>query len=172
MLDLAVAGECELQCIPQGTMALLIDGLGHGRDSLLSSTGVGTFIDPRVGTGSRVASTGEQLVTVEGDRLRYRIPPIDVAIFNAPAADRHGNIYVKHCAMIGETAEMARAAKRRGGCVIANVGLIVDEGYDRIYLPARHGRRRRLPSRHRAGRRDHPPRVLAGPDDGERRADR
>jgi len=136
MLDLAVTGDCELQCLPQGTLALLIDALGRGESSLVSDTGVGTFVDPRVGTGSRVGGTGERLIAVEGERLRYSMPPIDVAIFNAPAADRRGNIYVKHCAMIGETAEIARAAKRNGGAVIANVGLIVDEGYDRIYLPA------------------------------------
>jgi propionate CoA-transferase len=136
MLDLAASGECELQCIPQGTLALLIDALGRGADSWLSPTGVGTFIDPRVGSGSRVAGVGEQLVTVEGDQLRYRIPAIDVAIFNAPAADREGNIYVRRCAMIGETAEIARAAKRNHGRVIANVGLLVEPDYDRVYLPA------------------------------------
>lgn len=136
MLDLAATGDCELQCIPQGTLALLIDALGRGEDSFVTETGVGTFVDPRVGTGSRVTGRGEQLVAVDGDRLRYRIPPIDVALFNAPAADRNGNIYVKGCAMIGETAEIARAARRNGGCVIANVGLVVDEGYDRVFLPA------------------------------------
>jgi propionate CoA-transferase len=136
MLDLAAAGDCELACIPQGTLALLIDALGRGEDSLLSPTGIGTFVDPRIGPGSRVVGRGAQLITAEGDRLRYRIPPIDVAVFNAPAADRHGNIYVRHCAMIGETAEIARAAKQNHGCVIANVGLIVDEGYDRVFLPA------------------------------------
>jgi propionate CoA-transferase len=136
MLDLAAAGACELQCIPQGTLALLIDALGRGEDSLLSDTGVGTFVDPRVGSGSRVGGTGEPLIAVEDGRLRYRLPPIDVAIFNAPAADRHGNIYVKHCAMIGETAEIALAARRHHGRVIANVGLVVDEGYDRVFLPA------------------------------------
>jgi propionate CoA-transferase len=135
MLDLAAVGECELQCIPQGTMALLIDALGEGESSRLTDTGVGTFVDPRVGTGSRVGAMGEQLITVEGDGLRYRIPAIDVAIFNAPAADRQGNIYVKHCAMIGETAEIARAARRNSGRVIANVGLVVDEDYDRVFLP-------------------------------------
>jgi propionate CoA-transferase len=136
MLALAANGDCELQCIPQGTLALLIDALGRGADSWLSATGVGTFVDPRVGSGSRVGGVGEQLITVEGERLRYRIPPIDVAIFNAPAADRDGNIYVRGCAAIGETAELARAAKRNGGRVIANVGLIVEPGYDRVYLPA------------------------------------
>lgn len=136
MLALAAAGDCELQCLPQGTMALLLDALGRGEDSLLSETGIGTFIDPRVGTGSPVAGVGEQLVTVAGDRLRYRIPAVDVAIFNAPAADRHGNIYVRHCAMVGETMEIARAARRNGGRVIANVGQIVGKGWDDVFLPA------------------------------------
>lgn len=137
MLDLAAAGHCELQCLPLGIMALLVDALGRGKNSLLTHTGVGTFIDPRVGSGSPVAgSDGEQLVSAHGDQLRYRIPRIDVAVFNAPAADRHGNIYVKHGAMIGESAEIARAAKRNHGRVIANVGLLVDEGYDRVFLPA------------------------------------
>ena len=137
MLDLAADDACELQCLPQGMLALLADALGRGEDSITSSIGVGTFIDPRVGSGSRIAGVGEQLVTVDGDRLRYRMPPIDVAIFNAPAADRHGNIYVRGCAMIGETAEYARAAKRNGGRVIANVGVIVEPGYDRVYVPAK-----------------------------------
>lgn len=137
MLDLAAAGDCALQCIPLGAMALLFDALGRGRTSWTTPTGVGCFIDPRVGSGSPVANPlDEQLVTVEGERLRYRIPKIDVAVFNAPAADRHGNIYVKHCAMIGESREIARAARRNSGTVIANVGLIVDEGYDTVFLPA------------------------------------
>ncbi len=136
MLDLAAAGKCELQCIPQGTLALALDALGRGEDSWLSSTGIGTFVDPRVGPGSPVCGTStEQLITVEGEKLRYRVPPIDVAIFNAPAADRHGNIYVRGCSMIGETRELARAARRNGGVVIANVGLLVDEGYDEVFLP-------------------------------------
>ncbi len=136
MLALAADGHCELQCIPQGTLALLIEAQGRGERSLVSDTGVGTFVDPRIGSGSPVGGTGEQLITVEEDRLRYRIPAIDVAIFNAPAADREGNIYVKHAAMIGETAEIARAARKNGGRVIANVGLIVEPGYDRVFLPA------------------------------------
>lgn len=137
MLDLAARGRCALQCIPQGTLALLLDGLGRGETTLVSDTGIGTFIDPRVGPGSPVAgTTDEQLVEVVGRQLRYHVPPVDVAIFNAPAADRHGNIYVRHCSMIGETAEIARAARRHGGRVIANVGRLVPHDAARIYLPA------------------------------------
>jgi propionate CoA-transferase len=137
MLDLADAGQCELQCIPFGVLTLLFDALGRGKSSVLTGTGVGTFLDPRNGRGSPVDDpTAEQWIAAHREGLRYRIPPIDVAIFNAPAADRRGNLYVKHCAVTGESYELAHAAKRNGGTVIANVGLIVDEGYDRIFLPA------------------------------------
>ncbi len=137
MLDLAEVGKCELQCLPLGVMALLFDALGRGHTSCLSTTGVGTFLDPRVGSGTAIGgSTTEQLVSAEGDQLRYRIPKIDVAVFNVPAADRHGNLYLRHCATIGESREIARAAKRNHGRVIANVGCIVEEDRDSIYLPA------------------------------------
>lgn len=137
MLDLAARGRCALQCIPQGTLALLLEALGRGEPSLVSETGIGTFIDPRVGPGSPVAgTTDEQLVHVVGGKLRYEIPPVDVAIFNAPAADRAGNIYVRHCAMIGETREIARAARRNGGRVLAVVGRLVPHDAARVYLKA------------------------------------
>lgn len=137
ILRLADAGKVEIQCLPQGVMAFLIEAQGNGEDSLLTDTGVGTFLDPRVGPGTPVAGTGtDQWVTVEGDKLRYRLPGINVAVFNAPAADRHGNIYVKHCAMIAETAEICRAARRNGGLVIANVAEVVEEGYDNVFVPA------------------------------------
>jgi propionate CoA-transferase len=136
LLDLAEAGCCELQCMPFGVLTQLFEALGRDEDSLLSAAGVGSFLDPRVGRGSPLEPGGEQLVTVHGELLRYRIPKIDVAIFNAPAADRHGNLYVKSCAVIGESQELARAARRNHGSVIANVGLIVEAGYDPIFLPA------------------------------------
>jgi len=136
MLRLADTGKLELQCLPQGTLALLLDAMTRGEDSLVHETGVGTFMDPRCGRGSPVLGVGEQYVSVEDGKLRYRCPKINVAVFNAPAADRKGNIYVRRAAMIGESYEIAKAAKRNGGIVIANVGLIVEEGYDKVFLPA------------------------------------
>ncbi len=135
MLRLADKGKLELQCLPQGTMSLLFDAQARGEDSVLVDTGVGTVFDPRIGRGTPVAGqNAEQLVSVEDDKLRYRIPRITVAIFNAPAADRKGNIYMKHCSMIAEIPEITRAARRHNGVVIANVQHIVDEGYDRVFL--------------------------------------
>ncbi len=136
-LKLADQGQVSLQCLPQGVLALLIDAQARGRDSIVLKTGVGTFVDPRTGRGSPLTNTGaEQLVSAEDGQLRYRVPKINVAIFNAPAADREGNIYVKNCAMIGESYELAKAAKRNGGKVIVNVGLVVDKAYDDVFVPA------------------------------------
>lgn len=135
-LELASRGRCELQCLPLGVMARLYEALGRGEDSLLSATGIGTFLDPRVGRGSPVRSgRGPQLVTPEGDLLRYRIPQIDVALFNLPAADRHGNLYATGCTMIGDARELAQAVRRRGGLVIANVGRLAEAGEGPVFLP-------------------------------------
>jgi propionate CoA-transferase len=135
VLRLADADKLELQIIPQGTMALILASLANGEDSRLTETGAGTFIDPRVGRGTPLRG-GPQYVAVEDGKLRYTCPKIDVAVFNAPAADRKGNIYVKGASLIAESYEISRAARRNGGVVIANVGLIVEEGYDKIFLPA------------------------------------
>ena len=136
-LELAAAGRCELQCLPLGVIAALYDALGRGEDGVLSEVGVGTFLDPRGGRGSPVqGGRREQWIDAEGERLRYRLPPIDVAIFNLPAADRRGNLYAHAAAMIGDSREIARAARRNGGTVIANVGLLVDEDPSRVFLPS------------------------------------
>lgn len=135
LLKLGADGKTELQVLPQGIMALLIEAQGRGEKSILSETGVGTFMDPRIGRGSPLTGT-DQWVTAEGDKLRYRLPDINVAAFNAPAADRKGNIYIKNCAMIAESLEISRAARKNGGYVIANVAQVVEEGYDNIFLKA------------------------------------
>jgi propionate CoA-transferase len=137
VLALADAGALELQCLPQGTLALLVEAQGRGERSLASRVGVGTFMDPRRGRGTPVIDPrAPQLVTVDGDQLRYRLPPVDVALFNLPAADRDGNLYARNAAVIAEAREAARAARRNGGVVIANVGLLVEPGRDEVFLAA------------------------------------
>ncbi len=134
-LRLGEQGLIELQCLPQGVMAQIIEGQGRDEDSLVTRNAVNTFIDPRVGRGTVLAGKdAEQLVAVEDDLLRFRLPKIDAALFNAYAADRAGNIYITHCTMKAEIREIARAAKRNGGKVIANVFRLVEPGFDEPYL--------------------------------------
>lgn len=137
MLALAEAERCELQCLPLGVITLLFDALGRGRRTVSSRTGVGTFLDPRTGRGSPLARAAEQLVQADGRRLRYRIPAIDVALFNAPAADRYGNIYISDCAVLGESGELVRAARRNGGRVLVNVGRLIEPARGSVFLTAR-----------------------------------
>lgn len=136
-LRLAAEGKMEVQIIPQGCVNFLIDAQAHGEDSILTATGVGTFVDPRVGVGSSILDPKlKSLVKVEGDKLRYTMPKITCAMFNSPAADREGNIYVKNAAIVAESRDIAHASRKNGGIVLVTVGKIVEKGYDKIFLPA------------------------------------
>jgi len=137
-LELAAERRCELQCLPLGVIAALYAAQARGEEAVVTDVGVGSFLDPRVGRGTPVQRGGRRAQWVEecGDALRYRLPPIDVAVFNLPAADRHGNLYADGAAMIGDSRELALAARRNGGLVLANVGKLVDEDPARVFLPA------------------------------------
>jgi len=135
ILRLVDEGRLELQILPQGMLSLLLEAQGRGEEIPAQATGIGTFVDPRCGKGTHFTDPqGEQFVCVEGDLLKYRIPRVNVALFNAPAADREGNIYVKNAAILGDSREIALAARRNGGKVVVNVGMIVESGYDVPFL--------------------------------------
>ncbi|QUM76920.1 hypothetical protein HWV00_12095 [Moritella sp. 24] len=147
IMKLAEKGELAVHCIPLGVMAALVKAGVEGKQSVSTTTGVGTFCDPRVDCGSEVfipkhyaAKVGNRfskgLITVEGDKLRYQMPKIDVAMINAPAADAEGNIYIENCSTICESKEAALAAKRNGGKVIVNIGKLIEKKPDQIFLTA------------------------------------
>lgn len=137
VLNLAEQGRCELAVLPQGVMVHLIEAQGRGEDSLLTDVGVGTFVDPRVGTGSQVVpGVGEPLVAPEGDRLRYRLPPVTAALMLATAADVEGNVYMVDAPMLSEVREGVRAAKRNGGVSVVTVAAIVPKDESAIFLRA------------------------------------
>lgn len=136
-LKLAQKGKLEVHRISQGVLDFLIEAQTKGEDSLVSKTGVGTMIDPRVGSGTPlIKGAGESLSSVEGDHLRYRLPKITVALMNAPYADEEGNIYFKHASVITENRESALAAKFNGGKVLVTVAGIIPKNEKEISLPA------------------------------------
>ena len=137
LLDLAEAGELAIHVLPQGEMARLIEAQSRGVTSLRSRTGVGTFLDPRVGTGAAVGQApGEALIEPAGDRLRYRLPPIDVALVSASCADREGNVYFKDMATLTEIREAVRAARYNDGLALAVVQRLIEPAGDEIGVPA------------------------------------
>ena len=122
-LKLAEQGKMEIQCTLFGSLTFALRAQGEGQEYIINDTGAGTYIDPRTGTGTRVCpDDAPQYVEVTEDgRFKYWLPPIDTAVFSAPAADRKGNIYFKNCSFLGESYSLPKAVRRHGGRVIVNV---------------------------------------------------
>jgi propionate CoA-transferase len=135
LLQLADSGQLELHLMPQGEMTRLIAGQAEGRDRLLSRTGRYTFLDPSCGRGSPVRG-GDNLIRPQGDELEFRLPAVEVALINAPYADRLGNIYFRHAATLTESLEAAAAARANRGKVLVAVADIIEPAPDEIAIPS------------------------------------
>ncbi len=136
-LHLADQGRIELHAFPQGVETFLIEKQIQGKYELETETGVGTFLDPRIGRGTAVLNgMGKSMTEPVGEKLRYHFPKIDVAYFIAPAADSEGNIYMKNCCMHTESYESSLAAKANGGKVMVSVAEIIEKDPEDIFLPA------------------------------------
>lgn len=137
MLRLADAGWLELHALPQGEMTELIEAQGNGQHEVRSRSGIGSFLDPRVGRGSPVTPNATmQFAGADGDAIVYSLPGIDVALISAPYADRDGNIYFHNAATITENIEATRAARRNNGLVLAAVSGLIDYDHAGIGLRA------------------------------------
>jgi len=137
LLKLGDEGKLDVHTMPQGVMTRLIEGQANGNKEVVSTVGLGTFLDPRVGTGTSLLRKKEDsLVRAEGDTLVYTLPEINVAIFSAPYADKEGNIYFRNAATITENIEAAHAAKANGGVVLVTVCDVIESDPKEISVPA------------------------------------
>jgi len=137
LLRLADAGRMELHALPQGEMTQAIEAQSRGEPDVRSRVGLGTFLDPRVGRGSPVTPGAQaQFAHADGDEIAYSLPHIDVAIINAPYADRDGNVYFRNAATISENVEAANAARHNGGRVLVAVSGLIERDEKVIGLPA------------------------------------
>ena len=135
LLRLADENRLELHTLPQGEMTHVIEAQSRGEREVRSHTGVGSFLDTRVGRGSPVTpDASKQFARADSDEIVYSLPSIDVALFNAPYADRDGNIYFRNAATITENIEAARAARRNGGLVMVSVSALIDRDESEIGL--------------------------------------
>lgn len=137
LLELADKGELELYTMSQGTLAFLIEAQAKGKQTLETHIGMGTFLDPAVGSGSAVSpGARDSFIRAKNGKLEYHIPLIERALFIAPYADREGNIYFTNAALVLDYKDAATAARRNGGRVIVAVAQIIRKDKTRIAIPA------------------------------------
>lgn len=125
-------GGCQGYNLPMGVITQLWREIAAHQPGVITKTGLGTYVDPRLEGGRINKITTKDIVKViafEGEEwLVYKSFPIDVAIFRGTTADEHGNLTVENEGMLFEILALAQAAKNSGGIVIAEVAYIAKAG--------------------------------------------
>jgi 3-oxoacid CoA-transferase/3-oxoacid CoA-transferase subunit A len=136
-----LAGELEVELVPQGTLAERLRAGGAGIPAFYTPTGVGTAVSDgglplKYGPDGKVAKYSPKKETRELNGRPYVLEPSitgDFAIVKAWKADRFGNLVYRHTAM-NFNPMMATAAK----VTIAEVEEIVEVGEidpDHVHTP-------------------------------------
>ena len=124
--------KVEAYTFPAGVIQQLLREIGAGRPGLFTTTGLGTFADPRHDGGACNAISRERLVElmeVDGKEiLRYKPFKVDVAIVRGTYADSRGNISPEEEPVDLDLHTMALAASNPGGLVLAQVRQVLEAG--------------------------------------------
>ena len=118
--------------LPAGLIAAWHRETSAGRPGVFTTTGIGTFADPRIEGGRMNAAAGEDLVRLVphggADYLHRPSRPIDAALIRATAADQAGNLDMEEEPSTMGAFAQAAAARASGGAVVAQVKRIAPRG--------------------------------------------
>jgi len=132
-LNKAIRDEAiEAYNLPMGTLLGIWRAAARGDPGFMTTVGLETFVDPRLGGGRLNRRTTEDLAEIVefrgGEYLYYSTPRVDVAIIRASIADERGNVSFERDAFVLGALPLAMAAKNSGGQVIVEVDEIVAAG--------------------------------------------
>lgn len=118
--------------LPQGVISHMYRDIAAKKPRTITSIGLETFVDPRLGGGKINACTTEEIVELiefDGHKyLAYKTLPVSVAFLRGTTADTDGNITMEKEALTLEAQAMAMAARNSGGVVIVQVERITQAG--------------------------------------------
>lgn len=132
--EMIANNEVECYCLPQGQIAHLLRAMAAGQPGVISRTGLGTFVDPRLEGGKlneRTRSLPDlvRVITIDGEEYLHYLPiPIDVAIIRGTTVDERGNLTAQDELLKLEIYAAAVAARRNGGRVIAQAKHVATAG--------------------------------------------
>ena len=129
---LAIENKIDAYNLPQGVISHMFRDIAAHKPRTITTVGMWTYIDPRLGGGKINKKTTDDLVELirfDGQEyLAYKTFPINVAILRGTTADTDGNVSMEKEALTIEALAIAMAAKNSGGFVIVQVERIADRG--------------------------------------------
>lgn len=134
MAEFINSNKTEAYCFPQGQLSHLFRAMAAREPGVISRSGLGTFVDPRIEAGKMNERTRDKedlvdLIEIQGrEYLLYKTIPIDVAVLRGTTADERGNITLHEEAVILEQLSIAQATHNAGGIVIVQVKQLAKAG--------------------------------------------
>lgn len=129
---MVLSGGCEGYNLPQGVISQLWREIAAHRPGMITKTGIGTYVDPRLEGGKMNKITTKDIVEVVNfageEWLFYAGFPVDVAIIRGTTADENGNLTIEDEGAWFEILPLAQATKNSGGIVIAEVKYVALAG--------------------------------------------
>ncbi|HEX7056706.1 MAG TPA: CoA-transferase [Bacilli bacterium] len=123
--ELIKNNQVEAYLIPYGALYNMVRAGSAGHPGILTSVGLGTFVDPRNGKYRLTARTTEDIVrvmTIDGkEYLYWKALSADVALIRATTSDEEGNLSIEQEPNSIGLLHQAMLAKNNGGIVIAQV---------------------------------------------------